>query len=257
MAPSNRTYCPDDALWQRALSGDRDAFEEAVAPLQDDLLRFARRQVNLQRRLGQLTPDDLTPEELAGEGLVAAYDRRDRFDPAQMRFHAWLFGLQHRALARILRQEARYAAQGGVSLNEEVPQNDETQDAVEEDFYEFRQPFDVTTYESLIAGSAPDDVEITLDGGRHSLERLTAAERAFIAREDVGLASEPRQAILFHDEFALTLPEVAQILDYSLKDTAEALNLARTTLREQIGSAEDPPDDGDDVDSYTGEPVEG
>jgi RNA polymerase sigma-70 factor (ECF subfamily) len=254
MNPSNRMYRPDDALWQRALGGDRDAFEEAVAPLQDDLLRFARRQVALQRRLGHLKPDELTPEELVGEGLVAAFDRRDRYDPKRMRLRAWVFGLQHRALVRVIRQEARHAAEQGVSLNEEVPQ-DERYDAVEEALYEFREPFDVTTYENLIPGSAPADVEITFDNGRHAAERLNEQERAFIEREEVDLAADARQVVLFHDEFDLTLPEVAQILDYSLKDTAEALELARTTLREQIGSTEDFADDGDDIDSYTGEPV--
>jgi RNA polymerase sigma factor (sigma-70 family) len=248
-------YRPDDARWQRALDGDRDAFEEAVAPLQDDLLRFARRQVSLQRRLGQLSPDELTPEELAGDGLVTAFDRRAHFDPSRMRFRAWLFGLQHRALVRVLRQEARYAARNAISLDEEVPQN-ETQDAVEEALYEFRQPFDVTTYENLIAGSAPDDVEIAFNDGRHSFAQLNEEERAFVERADLDLSSEARQVVLFHDEFALTLPEVAQILDYSLKDTAEALNLARATLREQIGSIEEFRDDGDDVDSYTGDPTE-
>jgi RNA polymerase sigma-70 factor (ECF subfamily) len=255
MKSSNRMYRPDDALWQRALGGDRDAFEEAIAPLQSDLLRLARQQVGLQRRLGQLKPDELTPEELVGDGLVAAFDRRDRYDPKRMRLRAWLFGLQHRALVRVLRQEARYAARKGVSLDEEVPMN-ESQDAVEEALYEFRQPFDVTTYENLIPGSAPADVEITFDNGRHAAERLNEQERAFIEREEVDLSSDARHVVLFHDEFELTLPEVAQILDYSLKDTAEALDLARTTLRAQIGSIEDFTDEGDDIDSYTGEPVE-
>jgi RNA polymerase sigma-70 factor (ECF subfamily) len=254
MNPANRMYRPDDALWQRALDGDRDAFEEAIAPLQGDLLQFARRQIGLQRRLGQLKPDELTPEELFGDGIVAAYERRDRFDPGRMRFRAWLLGLQHRALVRTLQQEARYAARNAISLNEEVPQN-ESQDAVEEALYEFRQPFDVTTYEELIAGSAPADVEITFDGEGHAPSRLTEQERAFIEREDVDLSSEARQVVLFHDEFELSLPEVAQILDYSLKDTAEALNLARISLREYVGSVEDLSDDGDDIDSYTGEPV--
>ncbi|MDX1418497.1 MAG: sigma factor [Rubricoccaceae bacterium] len=255
MNPSNRMYRPDDALWDRALDGDRDAFEEAIAPLHDDLLQFARRQVRLQRRLGQLRPSELTPEELMGDGLVVAFERRDRFDPEQMRFRAWLLGLQHRALVRTLRREARYAARKAVSLNEEVPQN-ESQDAVQEALYEFRMPYDVTTYEELIAGSAPADVEIEFDDQGHAPSRLTEEERAFIEREDVDLSTDARQVILFHDEFALSLPEVAQILDYSLKDTAQALNLARTSLRAYAGSVEDLTEDGDGIDSYTGEPIE-
>lgn len=256
MNPSNRMYRPDEALWQRALDGDRDAFEEAVAPLQGDLLQFARRQIGLQRRLGQLKPDELTPEELFGDGLVIAYERRHRFDPKRMRLRAWLLGLQHRALVRTLQQEARYAARNAISLDEEVPQN-ESQDAVEEALYEFRMPFDVTTYEELIAGSAPADVEIELGTDGHELAGLTDDERALLEAADLDLPPAVRQVVLLHDEYRMNLAEVAQILDASLKDTAEALNLARTTLREQLGSRDDLGGDEDDaIDSYTGDPVE-
>src|SRR5690606_15074174 len=169
--------------------------KEAVSPPSGGASQSARRQIGLQRRLGQLKPDELTPEELFGDGLVIAYERRHRFDPKRMRLRAWLLGLQHRALVRTLQQEARYAARNAISLDEEVPQN-ESQDAVEEALYEFRQPFDVTTYEELIAGSAPADVEITFDGAGHAPERLTAEERAFIEREDVDLPLDARQVVL-------------------------------------------------------------
>ena len=254
MTASTRTYAPDLDLWTRALEGNRDAFEEAVGPLQQDLMEFARRQVRLHRRLGQLKRDELTPEELAGEGLIAAYQRRERYDASHMRFRTWLLGIQHRALARILRREARYAAGKAFSINAEVPQN-ESKDAVEEALFEFRMPYDVTTYDELIAGSAPDDVEIRLDENGHALGQLSPNERAYIERETLNLPTESREIALFHDEFALTLSEVAQILDYSLKDTAQSLNLARTTLREQIGSTEDLSEPNDAIDSYTGDPI--
>ena len=67
---------PPDA-WTRALTGDRDAFDEAIAPYQDTLLAAARRQVDVQRRIRRLSADGLTPEELVGETLVRAYDGRD------------------------------------------------------------------------------------------------------------------------------------------------------------------------------------
>ena len=189
-----------------------------------------------------------------GEGLLAAYKRRSRFDERRLSFRSWMLGLQHRALARFQRREARYTARNAVSLDAEVPQNEE-QDAVEEALYEFRLPYDVTTYSDLVAGSAPADVEIQFDENGHALDGLSEAERAYLERDDIELPSGVHDVVVFHDEFALTVPEVAQILNYSLKDTAQALNLARTSLREQIGSIEDLSSPGDAIDSYTGDPI--
>lgn len=255
MNPSTRTYAPDPGLWARARDGDRDAFEAAIEPLYDDLLDFAERQVRLQYKVGQLSRDELNAKELVGEGMVAAFDQRARFDPEQMRFRAWLLGLQFRALARILQREARYATRKALSLDERVPQNQD-QDAVGEALYEFDLPYDITTYEELIAGSAPADVEIELGQDGHRLADLTDAERSLLEQADFDLPEDARQVVLLHNEFRLTLPEVAQILAYSLKDTAEALNLARTTLRQQIGSVALPEDESDAIDSYTGDPIE-
>ena len=248
------TLEPDAEQWQQVLNGDRDAYEAVVAPFQDELLQLAQRQVNLHRATGQLQVNDLSPEEVVGEGLVAAYEYRASFDADAISFRAWLLGLQHRALARILQQEARYASRKAISLDEEVPQNSD-QDAVGEALYEFRMPFDVTTYGDLIPGSAPADIEIETDAEGHAIDRLSEEERAFLEREDLDLPSGPRQVVLFHDEFELTLPEVAQILDYSLKDTASSLNLARTTLRESVGSVPELSDTEDRIDSYTGDPI--
>jgi DNA-directed RNA polymerase specialized sigma24 family protein len=243
-----RTYAPAPERWQRALDGDRDAFEEAVAPLQDDLLDAARRQVAVERQAGHLREDALTPEELAGEALLRAYEHRAGFDPKRLRFRAWLLGIQHRALARLAAEEASYDDRKAISLNEEVPTR-EDEDAVEEEFYNFRQPFTVTTYEDLVAGSAPDDVEIDLDRP----DRLTDEERALLDTAD--LEPTARRVALFHDEFELSLEEVAQILNTQLNDVAESYNLARTTLRERLGNEPLPEDDSPAVDSYTGDPL--
>ncbi len=239
---------PPTDLWQRALDGDRDAFEEALAPHRDTLLDAARRALSARIAEGQLRERVLTPEELVGETLLRAFDHRARYEPEQMRMRAWLIGIQYRTLNRLVRAEQRYDEQKAISLDAEVPARRE-QDAVEEEFYEFRQPFDVTTYEEMIPGSRPADVEVDLRGQTLSREELNQLDAG-------GLLSEQRQIAEFHDEFELSLPEIAQIIEYSLQDTAEALGEARVHLRQYIGStdvertAEDEP-----IDSYTGEPI--
>ena len=237
-------------LWARAQTGDRDAYESAVAPYQDALMTAARRQVDVARATGDLAETALTPEELVGETLVRAYDLRDRYDADAMGMRAWLLGLQTRSLARLRRADALYAERKAISLDAPVPTG-EDQDAVGESFFEFRQPYDVTTYEELFAGSAPADVELSQD--RLAEARLSDRERDALA--DAELSAEGRDAVLLHDEFELSLAETAQILDASLKDTAEAVNAARVTLRQRLGSTEDLAGDDPTTDSYTGDAI--
>lgn len=240
--------------WRRALAGDRDAFEEALAPYTDTLRDAAERQLAVERDLVSGEPVDgetvvdLTPEELVGETLVRAWDLKDRFDPDRMGFRAWLLGLQTRSLARIAQREERYTRRKAISLDEELPTSADN-DAVGEQFYEFRQPFDVDTYEEIIVSAEPSDPEID----DYEDANLSDEDRAALA--DVAFQAETRQATILHDEFGVDLSEVAQILDASLKDTAKFMNLARVGLRARIGSDDDARNDDPAVDSYTGDPL--
>ena len=240
---------PSPELWRRAREGDRDAFTEATAPFQDALMRAAERQVELRRADG-LAENALTPQELVGETLVRAFDLRDRYEASGLGFRAWLLGLQTRSLARLTREDALYAERKAISLDAVVPTG-EDQDAVEEAFYEFRQPYDVTTYAELFAGSEPADVELSED--RLAEARLSDAERDALA--DAELEPAGRDAVLLHDEFELSLAETAQILDASMQDTAAAVNAARVTLRQRLGSTDDLAGDDPTTDSYTGDPI--
>lgn len=248
MASSPNTPRPPDGLWARALNGDRDAFEEALAPHHDTLMDASRRKIAARIDEGELREGALTPEELVGETMIRAYSHRNSFEPEQMSLRAWLLGIQYRTLNRLVRAEHDYNDQKALSLDAEVPTN-EDYDAVEEDFYEFRQPFDVTTYDELIPSQQPNDVEIDPRGRSLTQEELDYLEAS-------GLAAEQRHLIEFHDEFELSLSEIAQIMEYSLQDTAEALNEARMHVRHYIGST-DVTDVAEDerIDSYTGEPI--
>ena len=249
--PTPPTPPPADA-WRRALTGDRDAFEEAVAPHQDDLMAAARRQLGLLVDLppgeAPLPATDLTPEELVGETLVRAYERREGYDADRMGMRAWLLGVQTRALARFRRRESLYTQGKAISLDAEVPTGADS-DAVEEQLYEFNQPFSVTLYEDILAGSAPEDLALGYDAA----DRLSDDELARVA--DARFDDRTASAVLLHDEFEVSLPEVAQILNTSLKETAETLNAARVGLRGRIGSAEDVSGASPTVDSYTGDPL--
>lgn len=245
--PSDTPY-PPDALWARALDGDRDAFEKAIAPHHDTLMEGARRKIAARLDAGELRERTLTPEELVGETMIRAFDHSDQYEPEQMSFRAWLLGIQYRTLNRLIRAEHRYDDQKALSLDAEVPTNDDY-DAVQESFYEFRLPFDVTTYAEMIPSQQPADVEFDPRG-----HALTQEERDYL--DASGLQAEQRHLIEFHDEFELSMPEIAQIMEYSLRDTAEALGEARMHVRHYIGSTDvDEVAEDEPIDSYTGEPI--
>ncbi len=252
---------PSDA-WTRALAGDRDAFTEATAPYQDTLLDAARRQVEVQRQNGGMSADSLTPEELVGETLVRAYDRRETFDADRMPMRAWLLGLQTRTLMRLARAEAQYDDRTPISLDAPVPTGADT-DAVEEAFYEFREPFDVLTYGDIVPGTIAADAD-PVEQGTSDLTNdddnpygPTDGEGPNALTEDplADRIGRVHQALLLHDEFELSLQEVASIFDESIKSVAENVNAARAGLLERMGSEPDASGDDPAVDSYTGDPL--
>ena len=253
-------HSPLPDRWADAVAGDRDAFEAALAPFQDDLLSAARREVETHRKNGDLLRQDLTPEELYGETLIAAYERRAAFNPERFTLRGWMIGLLHRTALSVATDEARYRLRKAFSLDQEVPDGSD-ENTVQEQLYEFYQPDDITTFGELVAGSQPGDVEIAPNA--EDRERLTDAERARLdeAIDQGALSGTDRQVLLFHDEYALSMSETAQILGASLQDTAAAINGARMSLRQYAGEAggdADPtlPDDPTDaIDSYTGDPV--
>ena len=252
---------PSDA-WTRALTGDRDAFNESVAPFQDTLLDAARRQIDVQRQNGVLSADDLTPEELVGETLVRAYDRRETFDAARLPMRAWLLGLQTRALMRLARQEAQYDDRTPISLDTPIPTGADT-DAVEEAFYEFREPFDVLTYGDLVPGTIAADADpveqgtsdLTDDDDNPYGPTDGEAPNALTEDAQADQIGRAHQALLLHDEFDLSLHEVARIFDASIKDVAENVSAARAGLLERMGSEPDASGDDPAIDSYTGDPL--
>jgi DNA-directed RNA polymerase specialized sigma24 family protein len=210
------------------------------------MLQAARTAIDERRETGELTVDALNAEELVGETLIRAFDGRERYAPKKMSLRAWLLALQLRSLNRLAKAESSYRERKAISLDQEVPFR-EDYDAVEETFYEFNDPFDVTTYEELFPSQAPADVEID------TRRPLTPEEHDYIRQS--GLDPSRRQVVEMHDEFDLDISEVAQIMGQSLQDVAESLNAARMHVRQWIGSTDESEITAgdDDIDSYTGE----
>ena len=225
MAPQE-TPDPD---WQAMLEGDdRDAFEALVRPYVDDLFRSARHDLEYYVAQGHLRERDFTPEEVTGEALIQAWQRR-RQRPETMSLRGWLLGTQYRALRGLVERQKAYRHNKALSLDAPVPPGGPEGFDTQEWFYEWRQPFSQLVWEDVIPGEEPVDLEIPLERGQvRSLPNPDAYH-----------------VLMLHDAFEVPLPEVAFTMERAPNEVAEELGQARANLRERM--IEDPPPEADDV----------
>ena len=194
--------------WEAALGGDRAAFNKVVEPYLGELLDAARREVRYRVALGDLGPDDLSPEELVGETLARAWrDRRRR--PPLLAARAWLLALLFRVSENIVRKERRFRSLADVSLEGKVPPEPIYDD--DEEFWEWYQPDEMTRWEDVAA----EPTSLTP-------EEVVKAEESLRA-----LAPRTRLVYVLHDVHHLTLGEVAQALGISADEAARCLAEAR------------------------------
>lgn len=207
MTRNTRTFNEE---WQAVLDGDRAALNRLVKPHLEELIHAARRDIQYYQRPGDLHPGDLSPEELVGESLLRAWSGR-RQRPDWVSIKAWMLGVQHRVLQKLIQADHVERDLWAVSLQEAVPPEPLFDD--EESFWEWYQPDDLTTWEDVIsADQAPSDA---IPAGEEIVE---------------GLDPELRQVLLLHDEHALSLAEVALTLGRTVRETATLLGQARESL---------------------------
>lgn len=199
--------------WQAVLDGDRAAFNQLVEPHLAELVDAARRDIDYHGHLGDLRSGDLEPEELVGETLLRAWrSRRQR--PAGLGLRAWLLGMQHRVLQRLIQVEHLERRLWAVSLEDPVPPPPLFDD--EASFWEWYQPDDATRWEDVI----PSDLAPAVEMPELDAEAIRS------------LSTELRQVLLLHDEHELTLPEVAIATGQSVRQTATLLEQARIRVHE-------------------------
>lgn len=205
--------------WQEILdSGDEDRFQEVVRPHMDTLLRAAEHDLAYYVTQGYLHQDDLTAEEVTGEALIYAWDHRQR-RPEKMSLRGWLLGSQYRVLQAMVEQTKSYREEKAISLDEPIPEEpNDPDDAVQEQFWEWYQPDIQITWEDVVPSYEPVDYEVPLSATHETFE----------------LDPDSRHVLMMHDEFEMSLPEVAFIMGNQVNETAERLQQARATLHERM-----------------------
>ncbi len=202
---------------REALTGDdREAFEKAIEPYLDTLHAAARRDLQYYRLQGAIQDNDFTPEEIVGEGLIHAWERRDRV-PGKMSTRGWLLAVQHRAARGVIARQRRHNEEKVISLDAPVPTEGSASDSTQEWFWEWYQPDRVDAWEEITPGIEPVDLD------------------DFVSPETIDrLGEDARGIAVLHHEFQMPLDEVAFTMGQSLNELAETMNGARVTLRERL-----------------------
>ncbi len=222
-AASRRDPDTETRYWEAVARDDRAAFSTLVEPLLGDLEELARHEIAYFTSLGDLDEDWITPKELVGETLAAAWRGRRR-KPRALSLKAWLSGILLRTAERIVRHRRRTReVEEAVSLEAPAPSPPIYDD--DEEFWEWYQPDDLLRYEDVLPATTvtPEDVAFVLESTKQR-GRLPALER---------------RVLLLHDRQHLPLPEIAVILRRSVEEVRIALVSARqnaeSLVRRQTG----------------------
>ncbi len=221
--------------WHEILEGsDEEAYRQLVEPIAQEMIRAARSDLEFYVERGYLHEEDFTPEEIAGEALIHAWEHRN-VKPRQMSLRSWLLGTQYRVMRGLVNNLREYRLEKSISLDEPVPDNPAAHDT-EEWFWDWYQPDQELLWEDVIPSQEPDEVEVPLedDQERLRLDVEQPSDRDFVEQE-----TERRHVLTLHDEFEMSLPEVAFTINRTPIAVAELLEKARVGLREREGEEEE------------------
>ena len=216
--------------WHEILEGsDQEAFRQLVEPITKEMIRAARSDLDYYVERGYLHEEDFTPEEIAGEALIHAWHHRD-VKPRRMSLRSWLLGTQYRVMRGLVAGLRKYRREKSISLDEPVPDNPAAHDT-EEWFWDWYQPDRELIWEDVIPSQEPDDVEVSLndDEGRELRERIEEERAGELLEQE----TERRHVLTLHEEFEMSLPEVAFTINRSPIAVAELLEQARVGMRER------------------------
>lgn len=209
--------------WQRILrEEDEVSFNALVEPYIGALNRAARHYLNYYVAQGHIPQDAITVEDVVGETLVRAWNFRSS-RPEKMPIRAWLLATLYRVVRSMVMQERAYRRENAISLDEPIPINPQEQ-ATQEHFWEWYQWDDQLDWQDVIPNEVPVDYEVSL----------------YDSEATAALDPDTYHVLMMHDEFEMSLPDVAFTMNRAVNEVAELLDMARADLRERLaGGATD------------------
>jgi len=202
----------------------RQSYMALLRPHLDELYNFARREIAYLHATGELTADDIGPQELVDAALVRGYEQYTR-RPSQLEIEHWMYQL----MLEILTEEiARIRAEHDLALSTEEappPEPEETMDMRDAETFAFSHPEESIRLEDLIPkpDSVPPDEQAEQEELRLNVHRV--------------LASLPRlwrQVLVLSDMQGLKADAVTEILGIDEERPSQIHACASELIRERL-----------------------
>lgn len=207
-------------LRSQALAGDREAFVRLIERHLDDLYRFAAREIRYRESLGDLEPDEITPEDVVSETTLMALRELAR-KPYRASFEGWLrhlaLGIVKRWVLRS-RERRRYER---ISLESTIP----SISPPGEKFPAYYQPDALLTWEDTLPDATVPMIE-EIPVIQETREQLEATVN--------NLPANQREVFVLRAIEGLRFEEIAAMRQQQLQEIRALYRQARETLREQL-----------------------
>jgi RNA polymerase sigma factor (sigma-70 family) len=183
------------------------------------LQRFIQRQIVYRESLGELSPDQVAPDDVVAEAIANALG--DEFEkPERIKLEPWLYRLATEAIDRVAASDGNV---GGVSLDgrhhiQNVQASDEAR-------LQFHQPDDRLLEEDIIADGHAENPELL--AARSELIKLVQ-----VALRDA--KSPDREVFILHAVEGFTQEEIATITNHTLEEVRASVRKARQHLQRAL-----------------------
>jgi RNA polymerase sigma factor (sigma-70 family) len=206
--------------------GNRERFFSQVGRHLKGLYEFVRHHLAYYEAMGDLLPDELTPEDVVDAVLLRAY-REFVKDPTEQKIRSWLIRLAREQLEAEIKRLKSERNRTAVCIEEDIPETPPTEEVstLDDEILEFYQPDEDLKLEDIIRDiEAPTPEELT----------ETKELRRCVAEALAGLPEEWRRALLLRYDEGLTGVKLAKAIGKSEPEMARILKNARTSLRQKL-----------------------
>ncbi|HVO78517.1 MAG TPA: sigma-70 family RNA polymerase sigma factor [Candidatus Bathyarchaeia archaeon] len=183
------------------------------------LKRFAERQIAYRESLGELTPEQVAPDEVVAEAIATALSDEPE-KPERIKLEPWLYRLAREAVGRVAASDSGL---GEVSF--EHRHGVQNVQASDEARLQFHQPDDRLLEEDIIADGHADNPE----------QMAVSQELIKLVQLALHGAGRPdREIFILHAVEGFSQEEIAVITNHTLEEVRASIRKARQHLQRAL-----------------------